>query len=95
MTTGSKPLVSRETLEDRYEGLMWRHFGGDADHDDEVTRLYGRFLGAFTDLASGIARCHPDEITEAGLTVELDELVRDHLIRRIEELGLARVGYAT
>ncbi len=78
--------ITRETLEDRYEGLVY-----DPETEaprDEWTELQRRLSFSLTDFAAGTARCHGDD---AGPIVdELHVMIREHIVKRVDELGLAR-----
>jgi hypothetical protein len=86
MATATAPEVSRDTLEDRYMGLLWKVDG----QSDDMTwsKLQADLSWNLTRLVAGTARVHPDDAGQ--IVTELHAVIHDHIIRRIDELGLAR-----
>jgi hypothetical protein len=79
--------VSRDILEDRYDGLVRAEA---LDGPEGPSILYSALLDVITDLGVGITRNHGDEITERGVTQEMMAFIRDRLIALVDELGLAQ-----
>lgn len=82
MTTATATAVSREVLEDRYEGLILDVHDGDADWTDLQHQL-SDVLGT---LAQRTARCHRDDVSP--INEQLYIIIRDHIINQILGLGL-------
>lgn len=85
MTTATAPAITREILEDRYEGLILDVHDGDFG---ERTKLHLKLSNALGILAQRTARCHRDDVSQ--IQDELYPIVREYIIRRIVELDLAR-----
>jgi hypothetical protein len=77
-----KVVVSRDILYDRYAGLEM-----DDGDGGEWTDLQRALSGTLGDLVQGTARCHRDDASP--ILDELYDLIRDHVVRRVDELGLA------
>lgn len=93
-TAASEQRVSRPILEDRYDGLLYP-----SEVHRSSTKLWQRLHGALTALYEGTARrewqgalVDPDEpgTGDGTVTDELLDLIREHMVGRIDELGLAR-----
>jgi hypothetical protein len=82
MATATKARVPREILYDRYQGLEI----DDSDGGD-WTELQQRLSSALTDFSTGTARCHADDV--GPVIDELYDLIREHIVRRVDETGLA------
>ncbi len=79
--------IPREILKDRWTGAMWASMEG-----PEPSELAHRLKDALMDAAWDVARCHGDDITEAGIIDELIETIHETLVRRIDEKEIARAG---
>lgn len=86
MTTATLSAVSREVLEDRYDGLVW---DGRTEFPHDGKGPLGRALTrVLMDLVAGTARCHPDD---AGHVVdELLLMIHAHVIQSVDEMDIAR-----
>jgi hypothetical protein len=83
--TDTPVKVSREILEDRWAGLM--------DVDLDPSELNGKLWKSFEELYNGVARTVPDDnglYADQDLVSELLGVVRAHVIRRVDELGIAQ-----
>lgn len=83
------PKVSRAILEDRYDGLLG------TPGDEWSTDLWSRGQAVFDELIEGVVRSGwtpgEDLPNEIGLVAdELWELVRKHIVDRVDEMGSAR-----
>jgi hypothetical protein len=77
--------VPRAVLEDRYDGLMVRRRGPNVGDYNEFQTKIDLILAR---LVEGTARTEGDE--DNPLVGELETLIREHVIRRVDELGMAR-----
>lgn len=88
------PGIPRAVLEDRWSGMVtapWR--------PGDRSKLWRRLTDVLVDLVHGVSRCDFD--TEAGalapdvytVTDQLEEVLRQHTIRLVDELGVARSGW--
>lgn len=86
--TQTAAKVSRESLEDRYNGLMLAGLN--------PSKLQEKLDGVTWGIVDGLSRLPyrtMEESTERGVDRLIDEvqaLIREHVIRRVDELGLAR-----
>jgi len=100
MTSQTAPAsaIPRAVLEDRYDGLLVcvdgryphavaKSVGGNPI--GEYSRLQLRLDRVITALAEGIARC---DLTEApgDIVGDAESVLRDFIVQRVHELGLAR-----
>jgi hypothetical protein len=88
MATATASRISRETLEDRYQGLMFIGTGEPPLENWDWAKPQQRLSAALTDIVGNVARCHYDDVGQ--INDELRDIIREHVIRRIDELGLAR-----
>ena len=77
--------VTREVLEDRYDGAIYQ---ASAECPDEWTELQGDISSGLMELVSTVARVHPDD--GAGVVAELHDMIREHVIRRLFEGAAVR-----
>jgi hypothetical protein len=81
------PRIARAILEDRWEGLKDTRDGMD------TSKIYLRLIETLDAFVEGVSR-HPynDDAGrgEVDLIDECTELLREHIIRRVDELELAR-----
>lgn len=81
--------IPLQVLEDRYDGLLYTPVGGDP------TKLQMRLWRALEDLATRTARRPlegeaPDLNGAEMITSELCDMIREHIVRRVHETGVAR-----
>lgn len=84
------PPVSREVLEDRYTGLV-------DEPNGDPSKVQFRLWKSYEQILHGVTRKafrEPGDSWAPGvdLIAELDALLREHIVRRVEELGIARTG---
>ena len=84
-TTPQPQSPPRAVLEDRYDGLLHRRRGPNVGDYNELQTKLDILLGR---LVEGVTR---NDIEEDGPIVdELEGMIREHVIRRVDELGVAR-----
>lgn len=81
MTTATASRVSREILEDRYDGLM--AVIDDDDPGGVWSELRTNLHGVLVQIVTGTARCHGDDTS--ALVNEVQHLIRERIITSLDE----------
>lgn len=86
------PRVPKAILEDRYDGLLLNLAPRNGNHVlGDYNQLQVRLDKVTGDLIRGIIRQEPDDDDVVGRIMgEVQDVVRETIVRRVDELGLAR-----
>ena len=79
---GHEP-IPLEVLRDRYDGLM-------TTPGEDPSKLQYRLWSVLDSIVEGVARRDLNESGAEHVTSELSEMVREHVLRRLQETGAAR-----
>lgn len=85
-----QPAISIETLRDRWDGLFDEDGTSTGQHVGEAERRYVDFVESIADIIGRLTRGGSDDVSQGGLTDEVYGLVRETIITRVHERGMAQ-----
>ncbi|MBX3029068.1 MAG: hypothetical protein KF809_02795 [Chloroflexi bacterium] len=85
-----QPAISIEVLRDRWRGLFDEDGTATSERVGAAERRYCDFVESIADIIGRLTRDGSDDVSQGGITDEVYGLIRETIITRVHERGLAR-----